>query len=332
MAIAIARRLVSQTNPDIDQAARRLVAAAPEQGIDMRLTWASVDDAPGGTLRVRQACLAVPGSGRTVMLFLSEPPRTGEIDKNPEAGLNERTAVLTQASSWIARERRGSIVLAQSLPSPEETWAIIACLSAGFVKVGTLHYLRKPAAPSTTAVSPPASWPDGLRVVSVSSLPPAQQETQLLRAMEGTYVDTLDCPELCGLRATRDILASHKATGRFDPALWWLALAGDEPVACALMSLWPEQRSCELVYLGIVPAWRGKGLGRKLFEHATNAATTTPSGQRQAGLSFTCAVDERNTPALRLYDSLGYRAFAKRVALVKTLSLPELPSTRDSSI
>ena len=52
-----------------------------------------------------------------------------------------------------------------------------------------------------------------------------QEETvelgqQVDLALDRSYVDTMDCPELCGMRATADILASHKATGEFDPSLW----------------------------------------------------------------------------------------------------------------
>lgn len=322
LAVAIARRLVSQANPDIDQAAKRLVAAAPMQGIDLKLTWIAVDEVTPGSVRVRQACLAVPGSGRTAMLFLSEPPRAGEIGDDQQAALCERVAVVRAACEDLRKERARQVVLAQSLPSPDETWSVIACLEAGFTRVGTLHYLRRPAEPVRTRDAKTApTWPAGVEVVSVASLPTSRREDVLLRVMDASYADTLDCPELCGLRATRDILASHQATGQFDPALWWIGFAGEEPIACAFMSAWPEQRSCELVYLGIVPAWRGKGLGRTLLEHAMRAASLA-----RGALSFTCAVDERNTPALRLYDAMGYRAFAKRVALVKPLLASDLAS------
>jgi ribosomal protein S18 acetylase RimI-like enzyme len=34
---------------------------------------------------------------------------------------------------------------------------------------------------------------------------------------------------------------------------------------------------------------------------------------------MTCAVDLRNEPALRLYERAGFRAFSRRVALVRVL-------------
>ena len=37
-----------------------------------------------------------------------------------------------------------------------------------------------------------------------------------------TYRDSLDCPGLNGVRQIEDIIAGHKASGEFDPALWFL--------------------------------------------------------------------------------------------------------------
>src|SRR3954468_272901 len=64
LAVAAAARLVSQSNTDIETAARRLVASAPEHGIDLSLIWGTVEGARAKR-KVRQACLVVLGAGRT---------------------------------------------------------------------------------------------------------------------------------------------------------------------------------------------------------------------------------------------------------------------------
>ena len=76
------------------------------------------------------------------------------------------------------------------------------------------------------------------------------------KALERSYVDTLDCPELCGLRVVDDVLESHRSVGVFDPGMWWLVMAEDEPEGCMLLSACPEQNAVELVYLGISPRLR----------------------------------------------------------------------------
>ena len=88
---------------------------------------------------------------------------------------------------------------------------------------------------------------------------------ELLEALESSYQDTLDCPELCGLRETPDVLDSHRSTGVFDPALWWMVHVNGQARGCALFNRCPEQRTIELVYLGLSPELRGRGLGKWLL-------------------------------------------------------------------
>jgi GNAT superfamily N-acetyltransferase len=120
---------------------------------------------------------------------------------------------------------------------------------------------------------------------------------------------------LCGLRATRDVIASHMATGEFSPHRWWLLRAGGSPEGCCLLNHCPANRAVELVYLGISPGLRGRGLSRRLLEHAL-ARADAPDARE-----ITCAVDTRNTPAVRLYHAMGFRSFGSRAGFVKPLAL-----------
>jgi ribosomal protein S18 acetylase RimI-like enzyme len=318
LALAVARRIVSQSNPDVDEAAKRLVANAASHGIDLRLAWATMDTS------VRQACVAVPGSGRTAMMFLSEPMRTGDPG-GADIADQERRATVEACCASLAKEHAGRVVLAQALPDPQDRWAVRPLAWAGFESVGTLLYMRRVGQASDRKAglaSDPrrVAWPKGIRVLPITAFAEHERDALLIRAMDASYEQTLDCPELCGLRTTQDILASHKASGVFDPSLWWLVLEGSDAGApalaqvsgCALFSPSPEQRTCELVYLGLAPRARRKGLGKQLLTLALSQAAAI-----HAGWSMTCAVDQRNVPAVRLYEGLGFRAFARRVALVK---------------
>ena len=69
----------------------------------------------------------------------------------------------------------------------------------------------------------------------------------------------------------------------------------------------------ELVYLGLAPGARGRGLGRQLLRHGLGLL------HERRERSVTLAVDSRNTPALSLYESEGFRPAVQRAALIRSL-------------
>ncbi len=311
-----AERLVTPTVPNREAAARRMLAAAPAHGIDLSFMWASVDG-PAGNERVRQACLAVPGAGRTMMVFCSEPPAGGDAGGST-TGESERAALFEAACGHFGGLRaagpptnpKHDVRLAQSLPEPREATTSAALLRAGFLRIGELLYMRRSLNRDAPVGEP--GWPGGVSVVSVSSLgAPERGEGALLAAMESTYEQTLDCPELCGMREARDVLASHRATGVYDPSLWWVVIEAGVPCGCMLLSRCPEPRSVELVYLGLAPRLRGRGVASRLLAMGIDRARGTALDE------MACAVDARNTPAIALYERFGFRSFARRVAFVK---------------
>lgn len=325
--LSAASRLVSQTAPNREAAARRLVAAAPVHGIDLSLMWGVVGRDGPGSEYLRQVVLAVPGAGRTLMLFQSEPGPGGDID-GPSVALRERVASINAACAHFGRpdvpagEKVPEVRLAQGLPEPAESWAVAAFERAGFMRVGNLAYLKKPirdAALAGTGVPRAIEWPEGIRVRSCAELgSDLRTDAALLVALDSSYLDTLDCPELCGLRETKDVLASHRATGVWDPALWWLVFeeshgAGEVPRGCMLLNRCPEQRAVELVYIGLAPTVRGRGVASKLLDLAIRSARGPTADE------LTCAVDRRNQPALNLYGRAGFKPIADRVAFVRPL-------------
>lgn len=312
--LSAASRLVSEASGNRQTAARRFISAAPLHGIDLDLLWGTVDRRSDGTPeRVREACLAVVGSGRTAMLFLSGPEHPG-MTRGDASGAERVAAIRCAVDHFIAADP-ARVRLIQALPEPHETWAIEAFLDAGFQVVGDLAYLRRPLERRPKPASPgplAPTWPEGVSVRQVTRLGDgAADQALLIAALERSYEETLDCPELCGLRQTRDVLASHRSTGAWDPSLWWIVFLHDEPHGCMLFNLCPEQQSVELVYLGLSPAARGRRIGSKLLAMGLEHLRGQPATE------VACAVDRRNTPALRLYESAGFREFTGRVALVK---------------
>ena len=316
---AAGSRLVGQSLPDIEVAGQRLVDAAADVGLDFNLCWGVIDADPRAVPRVRQACLGVLSEGRTGMMFLSEPPRHGDPG-GAAAGLAERAACIDAACAGLRERYPGRVQIAQALPEPSDLWALSAFKRAGFTHVTTLHSLKRPATVRMDAslralmvLAPAQVWPPGVRVTRLDNAG-VDADARLLKALEATYEQTQDCPELCGMRTTADVLASHKAAGSFDPSLWWILELDGVPEGCCLMSASPAQRALELVYLGLSPRVRGLGLGKRLLAlgiaHATALHRAWP---------VHCAVDQRNEAARKLYERFGFEDVGKREALVRML-------------
>lgn len=281
----------------------RFLFAAEAHGIDLMNLWATFS--PDGRM-AREAALVVPGAGRGAMVFTSAP-ESGQA-------IRELSNVIECATADSRFEGQPSLI-AQALLQPEEEAAEQAFLQAGWMRVGELAYLRRRfQANDADLPKQPAQVLDEGFVLEACG---RDLDADLAQALESSYIDTLDCPELCGLRETRDVIASHRATGHFDPDLWWLLREKGVPVGVMLFNPNPEQDAIELVYIGLAPSVRGRGLSRRLLKLAIARLARYP------GREITCAVDLRNRPARNLYQSLGFRPFGRRVAMIKHLAMDQ---------
>lgn len=268
----------------------------------------------GASSRFREVCLAVLCAGRTAMLFTS---MEGTDDTADPIKIRDRGSVIARACRDLADGSvglvPGEVRLVQALLEAEELGTRRAFEAAGFLHLAELVYLRRPLRPRKPVLPPAAAWPDGIEVRALHDLPEAGRTVALLESMARSYEDTLDCPELCGMRRPADVLDSHLSVGVFDPSMWWVVLDRDAPAGCMLLSLVPETASAELVYLGLAPSLRGRGLGRRLLAMGLRDACARRIDR------VTCAVDLRNTPAMRLYTGLGFERTAQRSAMVRGL-------------
>ncbi|MGD1915760.1 MAG: GNAT family N-acetyltransferase [Phycisphaerales bacterium] len=314
--LAAAERLVEASGQAARDTARRIVDSGSSGGIGFEHAYATIEP---GTNRVREVALAVPSPGRSALVFLSRPQSGRE---RPD----ERAECVRAVCQYLAQLPGQPIDIAQSLPAAAERWAIDALLAANWQTVGSLAYMRRPlraeeAARSGLAWAKPGSGeplPDGLEIEPIR-VPGAEEPAppELIEALEASYIDTLDCPDLCGMRETADIIASHAAIGRQELALWSLLRHEGRPAGALLLSCLPEQRCYELVYLGLGPSLRGNGYGELLMRRAIETlATRVRQSKARAGWSITCAVDKANRPAVRLYERLGFAPFDSRVACV----------------
>jgi ribosomal protein S18 acetylase RimI-like enzyme len=92
--------------------------------------------------------------------------------------------------------------------------------------------------------------------------------------------------------------------GDADPSLWFVAEVARKPAGlCVCQPFeWGEPDCGWVSTLGVLPAFRGRGLGTSLLEHSL--AAFQARGLARAGLG----VDAENTTgAVRLYERVGMR-------------------------
>ena len=193
----------------------------------------------------------------------------------------------------------------------------------GMPRITELLYLERDtstplsvAAEPRRVIDPTPDWSRCHRHTCACSFPgfewrpfDATLESEFRAVLQATYAGSLDMPELEGARALDDILESHRNAGRFAAERWQLGRVLGKPEAAAVLLLAevPGRNVWEVIYLGLTPAARGRGLGRAVIERALGLARG-----RVPWLEL--AVDLRNTPALRLYEATGFMALAGRRA------------------
>ena len=277
-------------------AAERFLTYAQENAIRLDGLWARLDDEGA----ITDSVLGIPSPGRTAMVFASRPGSRGQV--SAVAGLIAHAC--GEIETW-------SVDLAQALLEPAAVLERASFVEAGFRELARLNYLER--ALGRGSLPPEPVWPSG-----VATQPYHEAlEPDLERALEASYIDTLDCPGLYGLRRTRDIIAGHRATGQFDASLWTLLRVEGQPGGAVLLNPFPALRTVELVYLGLAPEARGRGLGRQLLRHALRLLA---GGSAR---TLTLAVDRRNAPALALYRAEGMRLALQRVALIRPFPTEE---------
>ncbi len=311
-------RLITTGNPRIG--AQRLARNAAAHGIDLDLIWGVLGDLDLQQPAVRQVCMVVPGAGGTGMCFVSNPTKSASntTQMGDEATqIEEIGASLTSALKELPKVAGGRVRLAQMLFEPDQDWTHEVCKRASMISVGTLDYLRMDFGLVERWPISNESWGEGITIRQINNLSmktPTSDGSLLAQALERSYEDTLDCPELCGMRPMSDVIASHESTGAFDASRWWLLFKDNQPAGCCLLSHCPANESIELVYLGLGRTVQGHGLGTRLLTHALQSLRVDGPVHE-----VTCAVDRRNVGASKIYMRLGFKRFDARCGYVRPL-------------
>jgi ribosomal protein S18 acetylase RimI-like enzyme len=240
------------------------------------------------------------------MLATTAPGSVGLVWPPQAQEMADRTAVedalVQDTLAWLGGQH---VKLCQALLRSEELPLARPLLRNGFSHITSLSYLRH-----GLESRPPASSDNSLHYEPYEAATQQAFAQILLRTYEGT----LDCPELNGLRTVEEILAGHRAQGRFDPQHWWLVLEEAQPVGVLLINAATDERAWELIYMGLIPPARGRGLGRQILAKALHEAW-------QARVrKLTLSVDCRNLPALHLYQQAGFEVRDQREVFLAILT------------
>ncbi|HRX87280.1 MAG TPA: GNAT family N-acetyltransferase, partial [Phycisphaerae bacterium] len=286
MALSGSAALTTEVRRQIDL----LAAAAERQGLSLDTLTATFNESC-----LIAAALAIESPGRSAMVQMTLPHDDGPAHGGARAALSLLSATASA---------RGLLLL-QALVQPEDSDLAEVYRSGGFRYLTDLLYMDVSAARERPASRMPAD-------VVLTTYAPELHAT-FLRALEDSYVDSLDCPGLTGLRTTEDVLAGHRATGVFDPQGWYVALRGDEPIGVLLTAELPQRSALEVVYVGVSHAARGQGVGNYLM-----AVAFARCRQRRL-TAVTLGVDATNAPARALYARWGYRATHRRRVWIAAL-------------
>ena len=271
------------------RAIRAWIGRVAGSGSSLDLLYGGFD--PDGGLCA--AALLVAQPGRTGLLFPAPPPR------------KQVSALARVIDTCCLEAPREAMTLAQALVTKDERREAEALKLAGFHALTTLAYMqaRIPSRAADPAV------PAGVQLLAYE---PSLHEA-FIEALQATYAQTLDCPALRGLRDTRDVLAGHRAVGVFDPKLWTLVRIDGRPAGAVLLNRVPAAACVELVYLGIAPQYRRRGLAAVLLQRAMARCA-------RAGEAYiTLAVDIANTPAMALYRRAGFTRTAVRQVMIRPI-------------
>jgi ribosomal protein S18 acetylase RimI-like enzyme len=245
--------------------------------------------APTGELVVS---VVVPGPGRVGVLLLSPLPGPVAAAAAAQAAADALSAVSPQ-----------QVHLIQALIRPDDTLRKASLEHAGLSDLAVLRTMDR-LVPRPGPIAPD---------LGTVSLEPCLvgDECHVANLMVDTYQDTLDCPGLRGLRDPMDTLRGHLACGAPIPELWCIVHVDQREAGVLLVA--DQADVSDLVYVGLLPFARGRGVGRLLMNTMLFRLGARP--QRRIRLS----VDQANTHAVALYESLGFQTRTQSRALIATV-------------
>jgi GNAT superfamily N-acetyltransferase len=209
----------------------------------------------------------------------------------PPVAIDDDLAVEDALTAAALRHLTGVKAVQAFLP-PEEAKRAGSLVRAGFGHVARVWEMGRALSASTGV--------EGASRITLVPYPDCEP-TEFLDVLMRCHDDSLDCPELHGLRDAEEVLDGYRECAS-DPRRWWLATQGGESVGVLIVG------GAELSFVGVVPEWRRRGVGQALVESAC-----------AVGQVRFVTVDSRNAPAIQLYRAVGFETMAVRDVYLVTL-------------
>lgn len=286
----------------VEALALALCEVAPDQ---RRAIAGALLDAGGSNLPGNHGLYIAVRNGRLCgSAWGQQQPGNTAVFWPPRLVADENGQTAHQLAAAVMRELDSAAVgMTQTLLALPEAEIVPVLTAAGFRHLADLLYLTCEADRFPTELSAAGE-------LQFAVYEPTER-SRMLDLIERTYEGTLDCAALGGTRSIEDVLDGYQATGVFRPENWLIVRGGGEDAGVLLLADHPAARHWELVYMGLVPAARGRGWGRYITRHAQWLA-------RQADVErIVLAVDATNQPALDMYRSAGFETWHRRTVFVR---------------
>lgn len=148
-------------------------------------------------------------------------------------------------------------------------------------------------------------------VLQYANLPSLPAEPQAIDGVAvRTYTSDADIApytnclnQVFGQRTSEETVKQVTTEPAFDPAIWFFAF--DQSRLVGFCTCTGYQREGEIEYLGVLPEYRGKGLGQALLSLGVRALAA--KGYENIHL----AVNVRNERALGIYKQVGFREWRR---------------------
>jgi GNAT superfamily N-acetyltransferase len=230
---------------------------------------------------------------------------------DPAGGPQAEALVLRYLDAQLREEATAKFI---QLLLPVEGLPLVPTLqSLDFERITEVQFL----ASSLGAVTP---WLRGqLRACEPSEL------ASFTSVLAETLVESRDCRRLNAWRSTEDLITGYRASCGGRMGNWFFVLFEGETAGCLILDE-PTGAARPLIvhYVGLIPKYRGIGLGREVLMAARRIGI-------RGGHPLMAAVDRSNAPANRAYASAGFRVvdrrqlWARQCADLPTFCAPQEP-------
>ncbi len=246
--------------------------------------------------------------GQVVAAMLAEvqPGRTAVVTC-PQTSAGQPPEVAGAVLRRVVEQLHGGgVALVQAIPPTSTAATTSQFQAAGFEQACQLLYLV-----SVSADFPAVCPDDGLETIPFERRPSGSFSPHHTSELTKGRSIARNLPPAAALD---DVLAGYRAVGTFDASRWLVVRNRGADVGCLLLADHPDANAWELVYMGVVPDARGRGLGVAIVRHAQ--WLTAQAGRER----LTAAVDADNGPAIEAYAAAGFTGWNRRTVFLRSFA------------